>query len=260
MVGRGERKWWAIQTLDHSLVGITDTITVPWTNLGRAITPGPGHLILVLGAPGVGKSAFSLAWLLALEKPTLYLSLDSDLATQAARTASALSGISFDEVRLNVPIWQEYLKVRQRTLPMMLDAPVRASQVDEVVQAFEEYYSEKPEIVVVDNLKDVVDSDTYEAHRMAVRTLHQVAKKHRTTILLLHHLNRTSRAGDGYSAPSQSDGQFTGEQDSEFILGLWRDEYAGSLIMNVRVLKNRFGPKGFDVRLFFDQERMRFYE
>lgn len=249
-----------MQTLDRSIIGITDTIKVPWTGLQQLITPGPGHLVTVLGATGVGKSSFALLWELALEEPSIYLSLDSDLATQAARVASSLSGIPFDDVRKNVAAWQEFLLTRQRTLPMMIDAPVLAKDVSQVVESFEEFYSIKPELVVIDNLKDVVEADTYEAHRAAVRELHRVAKRYGTTLLVLHHINRSSLAGEGTRPPSIRDGQFTGEQDSEFMLGLWQSDFLGQTMLNIRVLKNRFGPHGMDVQLQFDQSRMRLYD
>lgn len=247
-----------MKTLDRALAGVTETISVPWPQLEKEISPGPGHLIVVLGAPGVGKSAFALSWALGLPKPQLYLSLDSDLATQAARTVSALSGIRFSEVKQDIEQWEAWLKVRDRDLPWMLDASLSAHDVDGVVESFVEFYSRTPELIIIDNLKDVVGADTYEAHRDAVRELHRVAKKRRAVVLLLHHLNRGSRAGEGTSRPSARDGQFTGEQDAEFMLGLWqeREGYYGDTL-NVSILKNRFGPKDIDVKLNLDLERMK---
>lgn len=244
-----------MQTLARALQGVTETIRVPWEGLSRWITPGPGHLIVVLGAPGVGKSAFSLVWALKLGEPSLIVSLDSDLATQAARTASALTGVAFHDIRRNVPEWQRYLNTVRRELPMVIDYPLLVDDVDSLVSASEEYFGQFPKLVVIDNLKDVVAGEGYEGHREALRELHRVARKFHTTVLILHHINRASKGGEGNWPPTLRDGQYAGEQDAEFVLGLWhRPEVLNKLW--VRVLKNRFGQRNQDVALTLDFERM----
>lgn len=225
--------------------------------LARAITPGPGHLILVQAAPGAGKSTIALWWILHMDKPGLYLSLDSDLATQAARATSMLTSIQYEEVVRNVPEWQRFLKQEDRKLPMMIDESVTADDVDGLVEAFEEFYADKPSLVVVDNLKDLVSSYTFENVTDTVRKLIRVARKRKIVILLLHHVNRHGGAGKGNRPPSLDDGKFGGEDDAPFVLGLWQawDEFSGP-VLKVRINKNRFGPKDFDVSLRLDWERM----
>src|SRR3990167_5107362 len=67
-------------------------VPVPWASLSGIIHPLRGNLIIVLGAPGIGKSALELNWLLlTMQMPGLMLSLDTDLVTQGLRTASTLS-------------------------------------------------------------------------------------------------------------------------------------------------------------------------
>jgi hypothetical protein len=205
----------------------------------------------------VGKSSFALWWAIHMDAPCLYLSIDSDLPTQAARTVSMLTGIKFESVKEDIPAWTEYLKTLNRQLPMMLDCAMGADEIDSAVQAYEEFYSRKPPLVIVDNLKDVVAAGEYGAYVDAVKSLIRVAKHHRTVVLVLHHINRQSRAGDGRRPPSLDDGKFGGEDDAPFVLGLWQgwDEFLGP-VFNARILKNRFGPKEFDVKMQFDFETM----
>lgn len=244
-----------MQALERALRGVTQTIPVPWSGLSKLIQPGPGHLMVVLGAPGVGKSAFSLSWALKLRMPSLIFSLDSDLSTQAARTVSALTGVRFGEIRENVTEWVNFLGASKRQLPMVTDYPLTVNEVDSFVLGTEEYFGEYPKLIVVDNLKDVVQGEGYEGHREALRELHRVARKYHTTVLILHHLNRQSAGGNGDRAPTMRDGQYAGEQDAEFVLGLYRPQ-GDERLLSVRVLKNRFGPRDRETVLNMDLERM----
>ena len=244
-----------MQTLQRALRGVTETIKVPFEGLQSLMSPGPGHLIVVLGAPGVGKSAFSLVWALNMGAPSLILSLDSDLSTQAARTVSVLTKVRFEDVRSNITEWEQFLQKSKRQLPYVTDYPLRVTDVDSLVTATEEYFGEYPKLIVVDNLKDVVTTEGYEGHREALRELHRVARKFHTTVLILHHINRQSRGGEGDRPPTLRDGQYAGEQDAEFVLGLWQDPEIPSRLW-VRVLKNRFGQKNTEAGLEIDLERV----
>jgi AAA domain len=254
-----------MQSLDRVLADGSPVIRVPWPALAEQIAPGPGHVVLAIGAPGVGKSAFGLKWALGMDAPCLILSLDSDLMTQGARTVSALSGLPFKEVRAHAQEYQPFLREQFKSLPMMLDYPMGPGEIGEVLQAFEEFYGHRPELVVLDNLKDVVKGKNYESFDEALREIHRLARRHRTTFLVLHHINR----GDGKKAqdvevyngkarPSLRHVQFAGDQDSEIVLGLWQGwtPWQGTSLM-VSTIKYRFGPKDVDVPLALDMETMR---
>lgn len=254
-----------MQTLDKSLKEITDVLPIPWANLGARITPQPGNLVVVAGAPGVGKSAFSLYWAVKSGVPSMVISLDTDLATQAQRTVALLTGQPLGVVRDDIETWQRFLAARVGTLPMVLDVPINASELEDAAGAFEEYYGCSPRFVVVDNLRDVIEGDGYEGHRNAFRTLKALARKLSCTVVVLHHLNRTSDGTEGYKALKLTDMQYDGEKDPEFVLGLWkiRDTTWGEAkeYLAVGILKNRFGtadPRGYDrILLDVDYERMK---
>ncbi len=253
-----------MQALDRVLADGAPVIRVPWPELEDKISPGPGHVILAIGAPGVGKSAFGLKWALGMEQPCLILSLDSDLMTQGARVVSAISGMPFTDVRKHAKEYQPFLRERFKQLPMMIDYPVGPGEIGEVLEAFQEFYGHRPEIVVLDNLKDVVKSKTYEAYDDALRDIHRLARRHKTTFLVLHHINRGDgkRQQDvdvyaGKARPTLRHVQFAGDQDSEIVLGLWQSwtPWLGNSLM-VSTIKYRFGPSDVDVPLKMDLERM----
>src|SRR4030095_12939769 len=76
-------------------------VPIPW-DLG--ITPLRGQLVMVLGSPGIGKSFFALKWAL-MAQPSVVLSLDTDLVTQATRAAGFMFGTPYHEVQSNPEFW-----------------------------------------------------------------------------------------------------------------------------------------------------------
>lgn len=193
--------------------------------------------------------------------PALYFSFDSALQDHSARTIQMLTNVGVDQVKQNMEAWEEFLRVRFKTMPMLFDSYLKVTEVDMVVQAFEEFYSHKPSIIVVDNFKDLVEAPTFEAYQTTFKELTRVAKKHRTVVLLLHHVNRASGSGRGDRPPALDSGKFGGEDDAPFVLSLWEgwNDYAGR-VLNIMVNKNRFGPKGMNIPLKFNFEKMQFWE
>lgn len=262
-----------MQALDRSLQWATSHVAVPWPGLGEIIQPGPGHLVMMLGAPGVGKSALSLYWGLNVGGPAVIVSQDTDLTTQAARTCAAFTGVSMETVKQDIPRWQSYLRANVRQLPLMYDHPIKSSDVSDLVYAAEEYYGETPAVVVIDVLKNVVAEKSYEGYITAIEDLHRAARRHGTCIFVLHHVNRQGRNASGTKPVRLDDGQYGGEGDAEIVLGLWTPKWQEDPInpgqwiplldptLRVSVLKNRFGrkdPEGRDVYvdLRVDYDRM----
>lgn len=244
---------------------------MPWPRLADIIQPGPGHLVLVLGAPGVGKSAMALKWALSAGGPALILSQDTDLGTQAGRTVSALTGVPHSEVMNDLDKWEKFLSANIPQLPLMYDYPATSDDVGDMIVAAEEFFGVVPPIVVVDVLKNVVAEKSYEGYVSAIEELHRAARRFGTCVVLLHHVNRQGRNASGVKPVRLDDGQYGGEGDAEIVLGLWTPkgdidpiygwrEYLEPKL-RVSVLKNRFGakdPEGKDVfvDLSIDYDRM----
>lgn len=232
----------------------TQRVPVPWTGLS-GIEPLRGNIIVVLGAPGQGKSALALNWLLKSNVESLLLSLDTDLSTQAIRTASILANVPADRVKARPQVWADYVERKSR-LMRTYDLSLSSDKLTNLVQAETEYWGEPPAYTVVDNVQNLLTDLSYEAHRNIFIDLHRVARREHTCVIALHHVKRGATVG---SPLALWDGQFAGEQEAEVVLGLWQRE-AGNNALNVSILKNRSGradPSGnMFTTLWFDRDSM----
>ena len=224
-------------------------LPLPW-DLG--IHPMRGNLMVVMGSPGVGKSLFALNWCLGIEQPSLLLSLDTDMTTQAARACGILAGVPQSRVSQQPHAWAQYLD-RKNLLCRMYDLNLNTKELNELVKAEEEYWGVAPGVVVVDNVSNVVSEMGYEAYRSAFLGLQKVARLRGVAVVALHHVKRDSSSG----VLSLHSGQYSGEQEAEIVLGIWR---TGSTL-KVGVLKNRNGPSdpagGLSHGLILDHKTLR---
>lgn len=230
----------------------TYRVGVPWKGLS-VLEPLRGNLCVVLGLPGVGKSAFALNW--ATHQPaSCLLSLDTDLTTQAIRTASIVSGRPMRAVKDSPRAWALYLE-RQVPQVRAYDLALTPREILGLVNAEAEFWGTPPAVTVIDNVSNLIRDASYEEYRRIFMELHRVARLGDTFVLALHHVTRSASPGAPLTLTS---GQFAGEQEAEMVLGLWaRDpDY-----LNVSVLKNRNGqadPTGnLYTTLRFDRTTMR---
>jgi hypothetical protein len=233
-----------------------DKIEVPWKNLAEVIDPHAGNLIVCLGAPGEGKSAFALNWGLKISKPSLILSLDTDITTQAVRTASLLSGTPMSTVKEHAPGWSLYVDKMAHHV-RIYDILLRPKNLADLVKAETEYWGEPPALTVVDNVSNMMQEGGYEEYRTIFTELHHVARATNTCVLALHHIKR----GTAGSVLGLYSGQYAGEQEAEMVLGLWSNH---SGVLNISIDKNRSGmaaPDGsFYVSMNFDKRNMQITE
>lgn len=234
-------------------------VDVPWQALNK-LQPLRGNLIDVLGAPGVGKSAFALNWALKVATPSAIISLDTDLTTQAVRAAAILSDNTTDAIKETLPKWGSFLdkaayKVRA------YDLGYSPREILDVISAESEFWGDSPSLVIVDNISNLVQDGGYEEYRKVFLDLHRVARTANTCVVVCHHIGRDSarRTTGSVKVPPISlwSGQYSGEQESEIVLGLWN---GGDDKLNVSILKNRTGeadPQGeLYVKLKFDKSKM----
>lgn len=228
-------------------------VSPPWP---IGIEPVRGNLAVVMGTPGVGKSVFTLNWALAARYPSLVISLDTDVHTQAVRAASILTGVKQSVVRDYPEVFSVYLK-RELYHCRIYDISLRTKDINDLLIAEQEYWGDSPPLVVVDNVSNIVTETSYEAYRNVFIELQKVARMRNTFILACHHIRRGSASKS--QRLSLHSGQYAGEQEAEMVLGLWRSDRG----IEVGVLKNRNGiadPDGalsFPVALDGDSMRIR---
>ena len=232
-------------------------VDIPFKGLSRAVSPLRGNLIVAIGSPGIGKSAFSLNWALRSEQSCCLISLDTDLHTQGIRAAGILSGTDLSVISKAPEAWSDYLDKNARMV-RAYDFSVDAQEIAEIVEADGEFWGETPALTIVDNVSNLVSDGDYQEYRRLFVDLHRVARKTNTCVLALHHVTRKAKPGEPLQLNS---GQFAGEQEAELVLGLWTgltEDQKGRL--NISVLKNRQGQADASgqmyVPLVFDQSTM----
>lgn len=217
-------------------------VSPPWS---IGIEPVRGNLAVVMGNPGVGKSVFTLNWALLSPYPSVVISLDTDVHTQAVRAASILTGTNQSIVREQPAAFSIFLKRRLKHC-RIYDISLRTKDINDLLIAEEEYWGEPPPLVVVDNVSNIVPETSYEAYRNVFIELQKVARLRDTFIIACHHIRRGTSTVKSQRLSLHS-GQYAGEQEAEMVLGLWRSQQG----IEVGVLKNRNGIADPDGGLSF---------
>lgn len=206
----------------------------PWPQLNElfgASPPSTGQMVLLMGAPGVGKSMVALAWALTVT-PSLVVSHDTDLQTQRNRAIHQIKGRRLSAGVVD-QIW-------------LTDAPKNPHEVAEVLEALQELWGRYPRFVVIDNLGDLLTrEESAAAYEEVIKALRSIARHCDCLLLALHHVRR--REGDGRNgdllgqgrAPvTLTQGAYAGEKRCDIVLGMWHAYGEG---VNIALLKHRHG-------------------
>jgi hypothetical protein len=255
-------------------------VPLPWPALGGIVKPRGQNLMLVLAAPGVGKSSWSAEWLAAMDRPSLYVSLDQALVDHAIRLIARKTAMTIDQIQEGhdtdlsswVAKWQPFVEALDYKI-RFCDSAWDTRAVSELVHAETEYWGEPPVVTVIDNVADLLQTEeSATQYEQIYGELKRIAKENDTLMVALHHLKRRPAKAPGKkdddadedetSMPVHlTDGTFAGEKKANFVLGLWRPQPNK---MRVGVLKNRMGPAsstgGLHITLDADLRRMQFSE
>ena len=194
-----------------------------------------GQMILS-GAPGVGKTQFSLDLAYRLSVGQTILG-----KTPALPQKVAVISLEMDVVELKY-IFEKQAKDFDNL--ELWNANVRIYSFDEgSLTAFERVLQEsKPNIVIIDSLSEMSNEDLKEAEARAImRWFKKMRRTYGCAFIVIHH-NR--KANDNNKKPRKlSDlyGSFVFAKLSETVVSLWQDE--GKTVIELDVLKARFGDK-----------------
>lgn len=196
-----------------------------------------GTVSVIAGTPGSMKTGLALAWVLGLNKPTLYFSADSEDFEMVERVASNKTGHSMAQIRQNPSAYAEALA----------DVPIRFtfedsptySDVELEVAAYAEVHGHWPGVIVIDNLLNLVGENENEwgAHRDHMRVVHRLTRITRATTLLLAHMSDDKADPSGVP---QGRTKLQGKVSHlpKMILSLAFD----GQVLKASAVKNRFGP------------------
>lgn len=237
---------------------------MPWPKLAKVIRPLGGHCVMLIAAPGVGKSTLALNWAARSQALTLYASADTDARTMTLQLASLASGHGREQVgeRLaNSAVWRQvYAADIRRQFPNLVMDFMSMPSIPSIAyraEALTEVWGETPQLIVLDTASDLArDGDDYSAWRKLWLDSRKLARTFCTSVMLLHHV-RSGPAATGLVRPNQDDGQYRADQFAEIELGMhWRNHNT----VEVSVLKNRTGKRNIAVQMHADYEHARLEE
>lgn len=227
-----------------------------------------GQLGLIAAGPGVGKSILALTVALRSGVPTVYLSADSDAATQLTRSVCILSGTSVETASRavlsgNLGKYEEALA--GSNIRFSYNASPTVDDINTTMEAYQEVYGEFPQLVIVDNLTNVRtetsegEDDPFSGLEALLEYLHTMARNTGACVLALHHV--TGKYNDSDTAVSLSGIKGQVGRVPELILTLHRRRYEGyEDLLCVSTVKQRGGeadPSGKTyVALPFHGDRM----
>lgn len=215
---------------------------------------------MIAAGPGVGKSAFALNYAVRAKLNTLYLSPDSDLMMLSSRVLASTWNISLrDAVSFIEQDDYAALKtISEATQHMRFDfgAGPTLYDVKDNVDAYAHVHGCYPELIVLDNLKDVQnDGGEYERFNETIDFCHQMARKTSAHVMILHHVIGVYENGD-VPVPFNGLVQKPGKS-VRLVLTLFRVQPG---VLGVRVVKSNnskaSGDATFGCDIGFDPERM----
>lgn len=212
--------------------------------LDRAIQPlGSGQMVVIAARPNVGKSAFLMEMLLGLSKdspdPVMFTTIEMSEHDVVKRLAHRAGGLDQFTDGYNLFIDDE---------PRATTATVRARAARLRLQ------HGKLKAIAVDYLQILKDQGEPEHVRVSRISGESkaLAREFGCPVLVLSQLNRLSESRED-RRPRLSDLRDSGaiEQDADIVLGLWRPRL-DSNDLSLIILKNRHGPAGAQIDLYFD--------
>lgn len=206
----------------------------------RGISIRSGEVSMIAGMPAAGKSMLALALAVRAQVPTIYLSADSHLHTQAMRLIAMVTNTeqSIVEQQMEDRAWARSVLAEHDYLKWSFNSAPSARDIVEEVDSHITLTSRPPELFIVDNLTDcVVDGDEFGGMRSFMKDLKYASREYGMATLVLHHTSEAWNLQSG-QCPPRSSLQGKVAQTPALVLTV-RDE---SGFLGVCPVKNRYGP------------------
>lgn len=228
----------------------------------------PGHLIIIAGRPGMGKSAFALNECFEIAKrniPVMYFSIEMDEIDLVTRTVTKETHIANDILKrrnLNSEQWtlidQKLAWIEKCPLYIDYTANMDLAYIKTITKQY--IRTKKIKMIAIDYLQLIKGDQKLPRERQIAilsSSLKNLAKELNIPIMLLAQLNRQTEARTKENhKPKLSDLRESGaiEQDADSVILIHRPDYyitddpkiqgLGKLI----IAKNRHGQRG-DVKV-----------
>ncbi len=229
-----------------------EEIDLPWHKLNTHLSLHTSELCLIAAAPGAGKSVFAVNLALGLSEPVLYIAQDSP-ASVVTRMAALDMGKTIDEtfdtIRRDVDYVAAALEGNHPLLSIVAGAQ-SLDRIDHVVYAATEWLGRSPAVVILDNLINTIVPGHHHQdvgfYATALPRFQQLALDEDLCFIALHHVARRGNdsgrnvQGLGTRKLSMVDLLYSGERESEHVLGVYHDQRKTKI--SIQILKQRDGP------------------
>lgn len=214
----------------------------------------------VLGAPGAGKTAFSLEYLKNTSKagiPSVFLSLDMGLPQIFAKLGQKAKGMDFKQImrlykdepekarRLTNEIFEEY-----RNVNFNFKAGLSVGDIKKIIKNEEDRTGQKVKLLITDYLECLAGpfSDATANTGFICQQLKDLANELQlcSVLLLQTQKHSTGEIADPLLSMRQIKGSSVIEQSCSTVLTLWREGYSPDTVnddkyISFALVKNRFG-------------------
>lgn len=157
-----------------------------------------GMVSMVCGVPGSMKSMFTLAFANATGLDTLYFSADSDAASQLSRLAAMNSGVDSHYARTHLDTAEGVKALEGSRIQFCFDDNPDLPSMQDEVDAWVEKYNSFPDIIVVDNLRNVWAGEgsgsEHAAYKATQQMMIKIARYTGACVITLHHMVLPSAA------------------------------------------------------------------
>ena len=244
----------------------------------------PGHLIVIAGLTGSGKTALALNFLTSAAKcevPIGMFSLEMNTIELLLRMFALESGVNHAEVRYTQPTKEQWERLAESAsslsrLPVVFDDTPGISLPTLAAKARKMQRDKGIKMIIVDYLQ-LMEGTNRESRQLEVasvsRGLKRLAKSMHIPIIAISQLSRKANESE-FRRPQLSDLYESGaiEKDSDVVMFVYEpspdgkkelaEGYTGEEIENIRELiikKNRHGRTG-TLPIYWNSNRLRFSE
>jgi KaiC/GvpD/RAD55 family RecA-like ATPase len=224
-------------------------LPLPWRGLSDVVKMHTKEVVIVAGAPGGGKSTFSVNLAMNVDYPVLYLAQDTPASVIGRMTALA-TGVDVTTAQRNLRqrdmLEEISIKLEAARPHLILERkPVSVERLKHLVEALTEWLGEAPPLIIIDNLIDLlVPGSTHgemQFYTTAIPQIKHIANEYGTCIMMLHHVTRSGdsrESGRGTAPLKMNDLLFAGEREARHVWGVYNN---GEDTMNVQILKQQDG-------------------
>jgi hypothetical protein len=225
-----------------------------------------GTVVMLAGMPAAMKSTFALNLVHKMGVPCLYFSADSDAATQLSRLAASILQEEHRSIRkaLDGPGQGYYRSALEETkVQFAFDSQPDAYDIENEISAWVELYDEYPEIIVIDNLRNIFvgeSSNEHGGYKMIQQKLIDIARETGACVITMHHMKEGGgRKATDPSPRSAVDGMVNQLPNQIISVARDGDEFRGCVVKDREAPDHAEAEPEHWFRLRVDAPRATFY-